>query len=147
MKTLRAAGLLLATLLLAAATSQAKDRVWRCTDAQGRTVYQDSACASAGEARTVQATDPRDATAVAEGKRRAAAEQALGEKLAQERREAERKAMLQRPIHLAGPTAAAASANARSKSNERDKVWPQPQAKPAGVRPAGSLQRAGSSAN
>jgi hypothetical protein len=128
---------LLGTLL--ASSVAAKDRVWRCTDAQGRTVYQDSACAAAttAESRNVQAADPRDAAAVAEAKQRAQAEQMLGDRLARQRRHEEREAMLKGPIRIGGPAAPAASAN--------DK--PKPRARPAeSFRPPGSLQKTGSGA-
>jgi hypothetical protein len=127
----------LAVLLLSAASVSAKDRVWRCTDAQGRTVYQDSACAAATESRNVQAADPRDAAAVAEARQRAQAEQALGEKLAKQRRQDEREAMLKGPIRIGSPPAPAASANDKTK----------PRARPVeSFRPPGSLQKSGASA-
>lgn len=148
---MKRAALLALLLCSGASIALAQAKVWRCSDAQGRTVYQDTACAAAADARPVQAADPVDAAAVAEAQRRAKAEQALGEKMTRERQDAERRAAQQRPIQLAGPTAAAAgSASApapasRKRGEERPKKNPPASQAPA-FRPPGSLQKAGPAA-
>jgi hypothetical protein len=143
---------LLALLLCSGASiALGQAKVWRCTDAQGRTVYQDSACAAATDARPVQAADPVDAATVTEAQRRAKAEQALGERMTRERQDAERRAAQQRPIQLAGPTAAAAgSASAAappSRKRSEDRPQKNPPVSPApAFKPPGSLQKAGPAA-
>ncbi|MFY7973451.1 MAG: hypothetical protein ACOVOT_03440 [Rubrivivax sp.] len=111
---------LLASALIVGAAS-ARERVWRCTDGQGRTVYQDSACAGSLQARAVDAADPRDPDQVAAARSRAQSEQALANTLASQRQQAEREAAARPPVHLAGPSAAAASAANAAIARERDR--------------------------
>jgi hypothetical protein len=135
-----------ATTFPGASSAWAAGKVWRCTDVTGRTVYQDTACASPESARDLPAVPAPDAREQAEAQRRATAERELAERLTADRLRAERAAAQQRPIQLAGPPPAAASAPASLRKRKPTKTQAEPVGPATPIKAPGSLQKAGPAA-